>query len=98
MNQYSDEQLVALAVRNNQAALATLVKRYLRLVYALAYRYVVDKDEAEDVTQEVFVKVWRHLGKFDTNKVFKPWLYQITKRACLFKKRPLLQKDGGEAF
>jgi len=65
MDRLSDEQLAALAAKNDEAALEVLVRRYLRLVYVLAYRYVADKDEAEDVTQEIFVKVWRNLNKFD---------------------------------
>jgi RNA polymerase sigma-70 factor (ECF subfamily) len=102
MEELSDEQLVVLAVRKDQAALEILVRRYLGLVYALTYRYLADKDEAEDVTQEVFVKVWRNLSKFDQTRVFKPWLYQIAKRTCLDwlkKKRALsfseLEGDDG---
>jgi RNA polymerase sigma-70 factor (ECF subfamily) len=81
--QLSDERLVALASKNNQTALEVLVSRYLKIIYNFVYRAVSSREEAEDLTQEVFVKLWKNLDKFDANKTFKPWLYKIAKNTYL---------------
>lgn len=93
-NNYSDEQLIIEAGKGDQQALELLVKRYLSLVYGVSRRYLRDSDEAEDAVQEVFVKVWRNLKKFDTpsfakategkvKKSARPWIMEITKNTCL---------------
>ena len=83
MNTYSDEELAGLAVKGDEVALENLIARYLKRVFSFAYRYVHNSADAEDITQETFVKVWRHLKKFDTNKVFRTWVYQIAKNTAL---------------
>ena len=83
MNNYSDEELVALAAQNNHEALETLVARYLKRVYSFAYTFVRNQADAEDITQDSFVKVWRNLSRFDQSKLFRPWLYQIARNTAL---------------
>lgn len=86
----SDERLAVLAVKNTQA-LEVLISRYLKAIYNFIYRAVSDREEAEDLTQEVFVKVWKNLDRFDSGRTFKPWLYKIAKHTYLDyykKKRP----------
>lgn len=93
MENYSDEQLVGLAVNKDKAALETLIKRYLQPIYSFSYKYVKNQADAEDITQEVFVKVWRNLKKFDQSRSFRPWLYKIAQNTCLDmlkKKSPVL--------
>ena len=79
----TDGQLIKKAAQGDDAALAELVQRYLNPVYGFAYRYARNQQDAEDIAQEVFVKVWKNLKKFDASKPFQPWLYQITKNTCL---------------
>ena len=83
MNTFTDEQLAKLAARDDREALETLVARHLRPVYGFVYKYARDRESAEDLAQEIFVKVWRNLKSFDTQKKFRPWLYQIAKNTCL---------------
>ncbi|MCX6733359.1 MAG: RNA polymerase sigma factor [Candidatus Peregrinibacteria bacterium] len=83
MRNFTDEQLVALAIDGRNEALDVLIERYLKLVYSFVSRYVRDDADAQDVAQEVFVSVWRHLEKFDQAKSFRPWLYTVAKNACL---------------
>jgi len=78
----TDAELIKRAVQGDDAALTELVQHYLKPAYAFAYRYVRNRQDAEDITQEVFVKVWKNLKKFDAGKPFQPWLYQITKNTC----------------
>ena len=83
MQNSTDEQLVALALDGQHPALDMLVERYLKLVYSFVHKYIRDDADAQDVTQEIFVRVWQHLEKFDSAKSFRPWLYTIAKNACL---------------
>ena len=83
MENLSDKELIAKYLKGDEGALAVIVKRYLPFVYALASRYTGDADNASDIVQETFVKAWRYLGKFDSEKCFKPWLLTIAKNTAL---------------
>jgi len=80
---YSDEQLISDYLAGNEQSLELLIKQYLRPIYSFVFRYVGNGQEAEDITQEVFVRVWRNLKKFDQNKSFKTWIFSIAKNASL---------------
>jgi len=83
MNNYSDEQLVAVYLKGDKEALNLLIKRYLTPIFNYALGFVKDAATAEDMAQEVFVKVWRKIKKFDKKYKFKSWLYVIAKNTCL---------------
>lgn len=89
MENLPDEALIALSIKNNQAATKLLVERYLPLVYSVSRRYLRHSEDAEDATQETFVKIWRNLKKINPDKPLKPWIGEITKNTCLdiIKKR-----------
>jgi RNA polymerase sigma-70 factor, ECF subfamily len=98
-----DNELVLLAKAGNDKALETLIGRYLPLVYGACLRYLKNQDDAEDVAQETFVKVWRNLKKIDPQKNFKAWTMEIAKNACLdvLKKKqavPLSAFDDSEGY
>lgn len=83
MNNLSDEQLVGLYLAGDREALNFLIKRWLRPIFNFAFNYVKDRDLAEDMTQEVFVKVWKKIRKYDKQYKFKSWLYAVAKNTCL---------------
>jgi RNA polymerase sigma-70 factor (ECF subfamily) len=83
MSIMTDEQLVAEYVKGDEKSLELLIQRYLNRVYQFAFKYVQNQDEAEDLAQEVFVKVWKNAKKFKPDFKFKTWAYTITKNACL---------------
>jgi RNA polymerase sigma-70 factor, ECF subfamily len=83
MSILTDEQLVADHIKGDEKALELLIQRYLTRVYQFAFKYLRDQDEAEDMAQEVFVKVWKNAHKFKADFKFKTWIYTITKNACL---------------
>lgn len=85
----SDQQLIANYLKGDRSSLEILIRRYLKPIYSFIYRYIDDAEEAEDITQEVFVKTWRNLKKFDKNKSFKTWIFSIARNASLdsFKKK-----------
>ena len=85
-------QLIIQFKQGDQNAFNILVKENLKSVLNFVYRYIYDTDLAEDITQEVFIKVWKNISKFDTSKNFKPWLFKIAKNTALdfIKKRKLI--------
>lgn len=83
MDEFSDSELIKQYFQGNEQALNNLVERYFKQVFFFAKTFVKNDVEAEDVTQEVFVKAWKNLGKFERDKKFKTWLFQITKNTCI---------------
>lgn len=106
MKHFSDELLVKRYLKEkNERALEFLIKRYLPLIYGFVRRYTGNEDNASDITQEVFVKVWRNLERFDQSKSFRTWIFTIAKRTAidwLRKKRAVpfsaFETEGGNAF
>lgn len=80
--QPQDHELVASALAGNPDAFATLVVRYDRAVYHLAYRTMRDVEEARDVAQEAFFKAFRSLRTFKPGARFSTWIFSITYHAC----------------
>ncbi|WP_036154671.1 RNA polymerase sigma factor [Maribacter forsetii] len=74
----SDTELVQLSVDGDKKALQTLIVRHQLFVYNLALKMVGNVADAEDVTQEVFIKVITALAKFKSESKFRTWLYRIT--------------------
>ncbi len=93
MESVTDEQLVGEYLQGNEAALTELLERYLKPIYNFVYRYVGSTGDAEDLTQDTFLRAWKHLKRFDPKRRFKTWLFAIAKNASLnwiAKKKPLL--------
>ncbi len=78
----ADGDLVALAIGGHGGAFATLVERYDRAVYHLAFRTLHDVEEARDVTQEAFFKAFRSLRTFKPGAKFSTWIFAIAYHAC----------------
>ena len=66
----------------DREAYAVLVQSYQRPIFNFAYRMLGNRDEAEDATQEAFVKAFAHLGRFRAGEPFRPWLYRIAANTC----------------
>lgn len=78
-----DAALVAAARDGDLDAFEALVRRHMRVVYAHAVRFFGDPSVADDVVQEVFIKVYRGLDTFDERSRYSTWLYRITRNTCL---------------
>ncbi len=92
MIEETDEQLASRAKAGDAEALELLITRYLKPVYGFVRQYVFDADSAEDVTQEIFVKLWKYIGRYNEEQLFRPWVYTISKRTALdyIKKKHLV--------
>lgn len=83
MQNYSDEQLIARYLKGDEESLEFLIKKYLQPIYNFVCRYVDNEGNAKDITQEIFVKVWKNLKKFDQKRNFKTWIFSIAKNASI---------------
>jgi RNA polymerase sigma-70 factor (ECF subfamily) len=72
-----DADLVERCLGGDKEAFAPLVRRYERVLYNVAARMLGDREEARDVTQEVFLKAYQKLGTFDPRYRFFSWVYRI---------------------
>ncbi|MCK5553908.1 MAG: sigma-70 family RNA polymerase sigma factor [Deltaproteobacteria bacterium] len=83
-----DEELVAQARKNDPRAIEEFVSRYQQKAYAIAYHMCAgDSEEAQDLTQEVFLRVFRNLRKFRGASSFYTWFYRIVVNTCLDGRR-----------
>jgi len=77
-----DAQLASLAASGDDAAFTALVTRFQPAVFRWALIFARDPDEAEDITQEVFVRTYRQIGDYRSDGPLEAWLYRITRRAA----------------
>lgn len=77
-----DAELVAQHLAGDPRAFAELVKRYTNAIYNLAYRFTGDRAEAENLTQETFLRAWHALPRIALDKPLKPYLLQIVWNLC----------------
>lgn len=103
-----DLELIKNYLQGEEESFEVLLKRHLNGVYSFIYKFVNNSSEAEDLTQEVFLKAWKNLSNFDVQKAsFKTWLYAIAKNSAfdwLRKKRDisfsdfLREDEDGQSF
>jgi len=87
--------------RTREEAFGHLLKKYQQKIYWHVRRMVIDHDDADDVVQDVFVKVWRNLGKFREDAQLYTWLYRVATNECITflnkkKQRQSLSLDDAE--
>jgi RNA polymerase sigma factor (sigma-70 family) len=89
-SQLSDIELIQKTLGGNQSAYADLIKRHQRFVFTLALRFSKNREDAEEIAQDCFVKAYRSLASFQQQSKFSTWLYSIvytTAMTTLRKKR-----------
>ncbi|MEM7246559.1 MAG: sigma-70 family RNA polymerase sigma factor [Acidobacteriota bacterium] len=82
-----DEKVVRLVLRGREDLYAILVDRYRRRIVGHLMRYVGKRDDALDIAQEVFLKVYQNLARFDPSYRFSTWIYSIASNAAIDKLR-----------
>src|ERR1700732_5332929 len=84
-----DRELVARAQKDDKAAFEELVKRHQSRVFAVARGTLRNREDVEDIAQQVFLKAYFSLKRFDQRAAFSTWLYKITVNECwdLLRKR-----------
>lgn len=77
------DTLIQSCLRGDQLAWNQIVQQYRRKVFNVAYKFVGRHDEAEDLTQDIFLKVFRSLGTFDRRANFQTWLISVSRNLCI---------------
>jgi len=90
-----DRDLVIAASKGDVEAFAKLVSDYSSLVYRVALR-LLGNDDAQDASQEVWVRVWRNIRGFRGESAFSTWLYRITVNTCLSIRQRESRRDERE--
>lgn len=96
----SDEVLAENTKKGDDSAYQALMLRYINHIYNFARQYAKTDEEAEDIVQDSFYKAWRHIGRFEKGRTFKPWLFTITRNTALDyvkKKRAMSFSELDEA-
>jgi RNA polymerase sigma-70 factor, ECF subfamily len=81
--QSTDQQLVLLARKGSEKAYRELLDRYQRPVFSLVYRMVRDREHAEDLAQETFIKVFNHIDRYDSKYKFSSWIFKIASNLAI---------------
>jgi RNA polymerase sigma factor (sigma-70 family) len=91
----TDLELIASILKGNTAVYSELVKRHQRFVFTLAMRYARNREDAEEIAQDCFIKAYRALGTFKQDAKFSTWLYTITyTTAMTFLRKKRLLTDS----
>jgi RNA polymerase sigma-70 factor (ECF subfamily) len=77
MDQITEAEIVARVLKGDRNAYALLVEEYKSPIYNLAYRMTGNFEDAEDLTQEAFIRAYQYLWRYDPRKKFFTWLYTI---------------------
>jgi RNA polymerase sigma factor (sigma-70 family) len=79
----ADTDIITQVLGGNQQAYALLVDRYQNFVFTIVLRYIKSREDAEEVSQDVFVKAYRSLADFKGAAKFSTWLYTVTTTTCI---------------
>jgi len=90
----SDQQLIVDCLNGDNAAIAILIDRHIKAVFNFAKRLVGKSEDAEDIAQETFIKMWRNLKKYRQGENFKTWLFTIAQNTTI----DLLRKRKNFSF
>jgi RNA polymerase sigma-70 factor (ECF subfamily) len=77
------ETLIQRCLSGDQAAWEAIVRQYRRKVFNTAYKFVGKHDEAEDLTQDIFLKIYKSLNTFDRRANFQTWLISVSRNLCI---------------
>lgn len=94
----SDAELVELVLNGDSAAFAQLVRRYEAPVRAVGMNILGNRDTADDVAQEAFIKAYEKLNRLRTPAAFGPWLLKIAARCALDATRRMCKAEQMERF
>lgn len=94
MYQSQIQQLIESSKQGDTRAFGLLVTEYQALVFRLAFRLLGDENQAEDLTQDVFVKIWLQIKHYKSQYRFSTWIYKITVNLCYDRLRSMKYDPG----
>jgi RNA polymerase sigma-70 factor (ECF subfamily) len=81
--QLATDEIIERCLNGDQAAWESIVRMYRRKVFNVAYKFVGRHDQAEDLTQDVFLKLYKSLDTFDRRANFQTWLISVSRNLCI---------------
>ncbi len=91
----NDQGLILKAKQGNIHAFELLIRQHEKTVYNIAYRMFHHEEDAKDISQEVWIKVYKSLSKFEENANFTTWIYRIAVNTCIDEIR---RRKGKETY
>lgn len=90
----TEREIILAVIKGNKEAYQQIITTYMQRAYYIALGFVHNHQDALDLSQECFIKAYRKLKKFDLNRPFFPWFYQILKNLCIdhYKKKRRLNE------
>jgi len=89
----SETELVLQAQTGDETAFSLIVSTYSHRIYRAAYSFMKNMDDSADIVQEVFIRAYRNINGFDSNRPLYPWLYRIVKNLCINAKNKKNSKE-----
>jgi len=83
MNEVTDQMLIQRCLDGDMKSYGVLMRRYQTVLYNVALRMTGNRDDADDLTQSVFVKAFENLGRYKSEHKFFSWIYRMTVNECL---------------
>ena len=83
----TDHEVIALILNGNPDKFRILVERYQTMVFRTCMGFLHNKDDADDLTQDIFIKVYQSLGSFKGESLFSTWIYRVSVNASLNRVR-----------
>ena len=83
----TDIHIIQQSKEGDRRAFRLIVSRHQQMVFSLALKMTCDEDDAKDIVQDTFIKVWMNLKDFDTGKKLSTWIYSIALHLCLDRVR-----------
>ena len=74
--------LVKKAINGDNSAFEMLMEKHMGIIYNIALRMTANQDDAEDMTQEIMIKIFRSLSSFKGNSKFSTWIYRVAVNTC----------------
>ena len=98
-----DKSILQRCKKNDKNAFAELFKFYQNYLFKLCFSYVQNEQEALDMLQEIYIRLYRNIGKYDDKYPFHPWIRRVAVNICLNEKRKrtlstIPINDGDEGF
>src|SRR5215203_2896706 len=93
------DEIIERCLNGDQSAWESIVRMYRRKVFNVAYKFVGRHDQAEDLTQDVFLKLYKSLDTFDRRANFQTWLISVSRNLCIYhyravrKERETINRD-----
>lgn len=83
MDKLSDQHYINLIIQGNTNVFGVLVDRYKEMIFTLALKMIKNREEAEEISQDTFIKIYNSLNKFKGDSKFSTWIYKIAYNTCL---------------